>query len=326
MKPPRILPRTRPLPRRGVALLIVLGVLIVTLSASAILITSAADARLHRQISDASQLADDLLRAADRPIEHWLNIDASKVVLPPDAATPGVVILHDQWTVPDRTRLELKITAFDQCGMVPMQQLARAGSPLRLALDAQTLEELDSMSGGAFAPETPLGLDMLAAEWVTPADGPPPMAVFPAIPDKGAIALEADPVSGGAPPDHATLGVRALGGLVATHNRDPVRINISTAPLPLVRAAMRAAGQSVDIDAIIDARRHGRSAVTISGTGRAGGASDVPQIVTSSDRWAFRIDVRAGLLRRSWWAVYAPATDRRNYHAWTCVQRLMIND
>lgn len=113
--------------RRGVALLIVLAALILSATATALLVTQAATIQAQRRVDRCCLLADDLLKSADGPIGNWLSHDADEVVLSDKALSPKVGVLSDCWVDRD-TEYQIQITAFDQCGMVPFS-IARSGSP-----------------------------------------------------------------------------------------------------------------------------------------------------------------------------------------------------
>jgi hypothetical protein len=313
--------------RRGAALLIVLATLMVTMAAATILLSAAADVRLQRHLAEAELLADDALQAAEAPIQHWLDRESAKIVLPVDAAVPAITVVNDRWTFPRRhendkqLEIELTITAFDQRGMVPMR-LARSGSPLRLSLPSDVLAQLDMARLPPESDPAPLGLDLLTSDAEVGFD------VFPRLPPSpvrrfGDASAEDEPTSAAPAP-------LAIGALVATHNFDPVRINANTAPMPLVEAALRLAGRG-GLEQIVAARAAGKLTNPGERTNAARDSDDsagsIPQIVASSDCWAFRIDVHVALLRRSWWAIYAPGRDDPNTpqrETWRCVQRLPI--
>ncbi len=331
--------------RRGVALLIVLATLMVAITAATILLVAAADVRVQRDFAHDELIAQNLLAAVETPIQAWLENESAQVVLPPDVRMPAVNVLHDCWKIEitspsgesdhanNEIEVEIIITAFDQYGMVPMR-LARSGAPLRLSLPAEVLLRLDALQLPPESDPTPLGLDLFNSA-LTDDDADVP--VFTRATSADSV------VFGDAPADDfsrrmpgATADI-ALGGLVATHNHDPVRININTAPLLLVGAALRAAGTS-GLEQIVESRRKGKSASA--GRERAKRetsdsieARSIPQIVTASDRWSFRIDLHvwgvggAGGLWHSWWATYAPAPDDPDTpqrETWGCVQRLPI--
>ena len=141
--------------RRGAALLIVLAALILTVTASVSLARLASTTKMQGKLDRAAIMADDLLRATEAPIIAWLESESAQVVLPPEVEAPRIGVLHDTWS-DGKLAYELDITAWDQCGMVPIQ-LARSGSPLRLALSADVRRALDQVK---IKPNEPPGLDL----------------------------------------------------------------------------------------------------------------------------------------------------------------------
>ncbi len=314
--------------RRGAALLIVLAALILTVTASVSLARLASTTKMQRTLDRAAILADDILRATEAPILTWLEHESAQVVLPPEVEAPRIGVLPDTWS-DGKVAYELDIIAWDQCGMVPIQ-LARSGSPLRLALPADVRRALDQVK---IKPNEPPGLDLFLGRVIS-TDGD--IRVFPRslhtqplvfkdpfAPSAAQPSVDDDP-SQADPPTAST--VPAVGALVATHSGGASgrggggggRINVNTAPLDVVKHALRAAGRG-GLKLVLAARAEGRSVPL--GDLRVSSSSSraAPQIVGSSVAWSFRIDVQVGPLRRSWWAVYVKT--RSN---WECVQRLAI--
>lgn len=329
--------------RRGAALLIVLTVLVLTVTACAILAQSAATTQLQRNVDSCGRAADLLLVAAEDPIQDWLDSKSAKAVVDPDSDQPRVAVLHDRWRLDDRD-CELTITAWDQCGMVPWD-LVRNASPLRLLASAEALARFDQLNAESANAVSSHGLDLLvdpagdATQSLFPSAAPSeaPAILFagaqsnePAREERSPSATASD-VVGGVP-----VG-GPVGGILATHNRGAA-INVNTAPIPLVEAAMRLAGREAagGIAQIVAARRQGKPAsagtATVAGAPPPDGAPR-PTITSSSNSWSFRIDIRVESVRRSWWAVYQPASGRQKTnhrpsktanHAWECVQRLAV--
>ncbi len=302
--------------RRGAALLIVLATLILAAGASVTIAVAASTQRLTRELARRTLIADDLLRAAESPILAWVEAESQEVVLPPDSAVPQVEILHDVFTAGE-TRYELHITAWDQCGMVPVGA-ARSGSPLRLALPPDVRQCLDRLTiPEGVAP----GLDLFLA--VMEPGGV--VSVFPMPVDTELLrfAASGDEI----PPDPAPASAHgspeaawqqlAIGSLAATHN--PGLINVNTAPAELLEAALRSAGRG-GLEQILAARAEGRLAPTAGGPQAGVALRGSPQPVATSTSWAMRIDVAVGALHRSWWAVYTKSASTQ----WECVQRLAI--
>ena len=320
---------TRQLSRRhGAALLIVLATLVMVVTATVGVARMASTTKSHRLIAERTMIADDLLDVAERPILDWLARESTEVVLPPDVTTPVVTVLHDVWQ-DQGARYQLQITAWDQCGMVPIL-VGRSGSPLRLAVPFEVLHLLDRLS---LRRNETAGLDLFVNS-ARSADG---IDVFPepelTEPQLFGVANQdntstpaADMTASWEPADRVAIGAH-----IATHN--PGRVNVNTAPIELVRQAMRQAGRG-GLDQIIDARSEGQLATLVDGPGSEGDGRrgrnqrrSTVQLTGESTAWAFRIDIgvglpRGGAVRRSWWAVYVLADES----GWECVQRLAILD
>lgn len=271
---------------RGMALLLTLVALVVVTSATVTLVRMVLTDRTRVRRDAETVLAGDLLRASERPILKWLTTRSESVVLPADADEPRVLVLDDAWTVGE-TPFELRLTAFDQAGMISIAA-ARTGSPLRPLLPAGFRRELDEL---AEPPARRFGLDLL------------PGSPFP---------------SGGDQPGAAGI---TPGALVATHFDDPAWLNVHTAPLSLIRAVYRLAGTG-GVELIEKARTEGKNVGALPPPSEQAKAESLPRLATRSDGWAFRIDLRVGAVRRSFWAVYRRAPEAE----WSCVQRLLIHD
>jgi hypothetical protein len=120
----------------------------------------------------------------------------------------------------------------------------------------------------------------------------------------------------------------AVGGLVATHNGSgrssgAGSINVNTAPVELIEAAMRSSGMG-GIEQIIAARAQGKLAVAPHRESLPNKQSNRIQFAAASAIWSFRIDIHVGPLRRSWWATYSRTG--RQASGWECIQRLAITE
>lgn len=289
--------------RRGIALLLVLALLVLIVPLAVGLAQRASVAALNDKVTHHEVMAGSLREQIESgPLATWLSRDSSRIVLPPEARTPRVEILRESWVLDD-VECEVRLTAWDQCGMAPLH-LVRNGSPLRSALPAAILQRLDASAWATLS--EPFGLDQFSA----PVDSTAfiPGGVLSAFPSGG----DAD--------------VHALGAWVTTH---PVgssgSINVNTAPLPLIEAVMSQAGRG-GIEVILSARREGRLATLPAAAATSRGSDqqrsgEAPRLVSVSSTWAVRIDVRVGTAQRSWWTVHRQSTGR-----WECVQRCVIPD
>jgi len=302
---------TTPLSNRGIALLITLAVVVVTLSALGALVRVASTARAARTSETALSAADDLLFAVEPAIRRWLEQQSQRIALAPQTTVPGLAIFSSKWTLPavqdqaaDPITIELYVSAFDQLGMTPWSAVI-AGSPLRTTLPTEVLRAVTACARNT---DRSPGLDILQA-------GHRNVAVFPS-----GIDLE------------SSSGEKciAVGSLVATYNpavsssasgaslEVPPRINVSTAPIPLIESALRLQGLG-GLEQIIQARTQGRHPTIAPSAARRSDPS-IPELTTSSNAWSFRIDVRIGSIRKSWWAVYMRLSK------WECVQRFVIDE
>lgn len=304
--------------RRGVALLITLAAIVIAIVACTSLARVAITTSLTRSIDSRSERAADLLRAAEAPILLWLRERAPHIVLPPDATSPAILVLDDVISVEIDT-VRLTLTAWDQRGMAPSSLLVR-GVPTRSAVPSDMLDHIDDArkTRGNVLDQSP-GLDLFDA----------PESPFPTF-------TANEPMRFGGATSGSSRGFEsraALGAYVATHNPPPheprqrrsrrrkrpqTAINVNTAPIELIEAAMRMAGLR-GIEQIIDARERGEPA-TAAGTAVGQALPNAPALIATSDVWSFRIDATIGTLNRSWWAVYT-----KDQGAWRCVQRLAID-
>ncbi len=271
----------------------VLGTLVVTTTSLSLLVRQAATRAVASKANANGELLTDVLRAADAPIQQWLTQDSQRAVLPPNATEPRIDVLNDTITLTeDGPTIDLTIRAWDQQGMVPLDAILN-GAPLRLAAPPEIREQVDD----ADLPDRHLpGLDLLRG-------------TLPAFPQ----------------PDTPSIGAT-----IATHNpittpgrqRLAARINVATAPKPLLEAALRAASRS-GIEVILDARRNGQP-VPLGDLPQLGEQrQNAPRLVGVSSCWSFRIDaaISSSGQRRAWWAIYANQGGE-----WSLVQRLVIDD
>jgi hypothetical protein len=316
--------------RKGAALLLVLGTLILVSTAAAILVSAASSATLRRTLDASELLADDLLIAAEAPIQQWLTEKSARAVPSPEASEPMISILRHSWNgAPNEGGgdFELQITAWDQRGMLPAQ-LVEASSAWRALLPSGFTQIPHSLADEASSAGLDQHLYIGGVDAKGHLTGP-----FPAAPVTEPIECfgEADRAA-----SHSSAGeparterTVATGSFLDTHHSEPYALNVNTAPIALLRRCFEASHVS-GIDQIMAARRQGKPAsssgrITLPGTD----PEHSLQLVSSSSVWAFRIDVRVNRLRKSWWAVYEPArsaskSSKTKQSSWECVQRLVI--
>ncbi len=283
--------------RHGVALLLVLAMIVLIVPAAVGFSQRALLANLEERHSGQGQIADSIRAQLESgPIQHWLSAESGKVVLPVEAPSSRVDILHELWRFGD-CQYEVHVTAWDQCGMVPLSSVA-GGSPLRAAIPGDILQRINAADAAKLEL---VGLDQFSLDPLELERGAVP-SPFPSPDEKDVL---------------------SVGAWIATRPVGPNgAVNVNTAPMPLVEAALAAAGRG-GIEVVLAARRDGRVAPLPKALERdaSGRADDTPRLVGSSSCWSVRIDVRVGSMQRSWWTVYRQASGR-----WECVQRLVITD
>jgi hypothetical protein len=278
--------------RRGQALLLVLGVLLLILPIAAAVSRRAVHLKFSRAITNDAAVVEDLRVAAERRIHEWLAQESSFIVLPPDIDVPRVNVAHHSWTFRDQP-YEFRIIALDQRGLVPFQAV-HTSSPLRLFVPESVARVVDGVD---IAPDSILGLDVMAHE-------APSRSVFPLC-------------------DGTADDVLRVGEYVATHNGDADSagaLNVNTAPISVIERIMLLQGRG-GLELVIAARTAGELATVPSAQGDDPALSPLPALIAQSDTWSFRIDLRAGLARRSWWLVCQSGGSGN----WMCVQWIPID-
>ena len=299
---------------RGTALLIVLGTLLLTISAAVIAASAATTRQFRVRLDRDTQICEGLLHATHAPILHWLQEESYDIVLPlgtHDGGVAGVAVLDDEMALDDAI-IRVRITAWDECGKVG-PGLLRSGSPFRSEVPTTVLRQLDDLGSNG---RPPLGLDLFHPE---PTDE---LRIFPT-----AGGAEDDPAGPLRRTSSSEKETPVLGTIIATHNDGPSRINLNTAPPRVIRQALRLAGRG-GIEQIIAARSEGER-IRLGALPRDGEpGTRAPELVARSDAWSMRIDLEVNRVRRSWWVVYAQERSRHRTsdRDWRCVQRLAINE
>jgi uncharacterized protein (DUF2384 family) len=273
--------------RRGVALLVTLMTMTVLFAGVAIIATVRSTDAVTSTHSLDEILVRDLLRSSESPILLWLNDQSGEVVLDPESVAPMVSILNDELMINEKAT-RLKITAWDQYGMIPLNA------------DALGLDDA-------------LGLNIEEVPWR--GSSHPGLDLV----DEGALRRGVIPS-----PENPD----AIGGLVATHNPWPSRsgatrsrsvasLNINTAPRSLVEAFFSAFNLG-ETESIFEKRLIDEQAVYTASSQDP--QQDSMRIVSVSRLWSFRIDVMVGTIQHSWWSTYA-----RQGGSWRLVQRIGIS-
>ncbi|MEM1185652.1 MAG: hypothetical protein AAGI53_11725 [Planctomycetota bacterium] len=287
--------------RRGVGLLLVLAVLVVSTTAALTMARQAATWRVSRSIDDDASLSRELILGAKPIILLWLTEASSSVIMSPEVHLPATLVSRDAFDTHLGTAT-VEITAFDQSAMTPWQLAADFDAPVTMPrVDTDVVPGLDLLvdrpdspvypQGNASASFTPFG----TARVTTPPDTP----------------------QGDGPWLGATFATHAID---ATNRRRTRRvswtINVNTAPMWLLEQVLSDTDTN-SIDVIRNARANGNSAtppvrsVDFKGT--------TVSLSARSDRWAIRTDVKLDGVGTSTWQIFV-----RRGQEWLQEQCLVI--
>ena len=253
--------------QRGVAMLLVLAVLTVVVSAVAIIARVRTTEVLTRSHAVHRAQLGQLMEASDAPIRAWLKDYAGGVVLPLDTGAPYLLVSEKRDIVHEHYEVQIQITAWDQLGMYPRNA---EDLGLRIPMDMEKFAWFDS----------PLpGLDAGGSR-----------SDFPSSEEPASV--------GGLVATHNPWPRRSG----TTRARGGTQININTAPDELLEDVFERLGLG-DPGWILEKRAAGE---LVTMTQQIVGADQAPiNIVSVSRVWSFRIDAQIGTIRRSCWCVYA---------------------
>lgn len=312
--------------RRGIALLFVLVAIVLGLTAATIAAQVAVTATVTRRLDRNLLETDDVAASLAPRIERWLVAESQRAVVPPDGEMPAIGIADETVDLGDGKEMGVRVTAFDQHGMVPWGEVL-TGGPMSGHLSPGTVEAIRLAPRTAGDASVPPGLDLL--------EGSGSRAVWPAHAtlESGSVTRRFSGVvgmpdsSGTDSFDDGSLARHAIGTLVATHvPGQRAAINVNTAPRELIAMAEALTGRSV-WSVVEEARRQGKPA-SVGAFASVGStylgspdaeADSLPTFIASSDVWSFRVDVTIDRARSAWWLTYM-----RSDRGWTLRQRLRI--
>jgi len=273
--------------RRGIALLVVLGFIVVAsgavIASARIAATSGMASRQH----DASLRSAPLMNGIRSACSQWLDRRADTAVADADLPYGAVVVMDDTVETPDGP-VSVRIHAYDQ--------------DTRLPFELTALEGLGLQSDGAGGDR--LELSVLDAAAADPADASRRTALFPSVVDRPAL-----------------IGNLRDPGLAADAQRGPLRLNPRTVPLELLESVFGKDAEQIG-EQLREwrAKASGRSGAPSLTEVAASGQRDVSW-QSASSAWAFRIDVEApNLQTRSIWAVYEDADDGWELAQWHIIR------
>lgn len=275
--------------RVGLAMLMALATVVMVLAGVTAGLTALHGARQSARSSEVDGRLLAGLRQGERLASAWLRASSADVVLPPDGG--GLVLVDDRFVLADGEG-RLSVVAYDGLAGIP-GCLAQRGSAMRLALPSALTDLAVPPITPAQAERSSHLLDSLGLP-----DGVPR---FPRCnsgqgriwraPGAGTSATS-DPLPSSGPSLAETIAFRSDG-----------RINLNTAPAPLLRTAYSVLGLG-GVDAVLERRQAQLPAEPPAGTQPA--ASGL-RLVAQSDRWQMLIVVSWQGVSRSWWVDFTTA-------------------
>jgi hypothetical protein len=299
-------------------MLLVLVALVLGLTAATIAAQVAVTATLTRKLDRAQEVADDAANGTLARIERWLTTESDRAVAPVTATGPAIGVVDETVPVEAGTSMTVRITAYDQRGMVPWAEVGSLGR-LATAIPSDVRETI----AGAGQGETVPGLDLLEIPRAGEGPSRPVWPEHASVTSPNAIRHygQADETPPMLDASEETEGPESIGSLVATHCSGRPAINVNTAPRELIGFVEGLTQRSVW--EIVEERRAAGKPASVAGIGpSAGGNQDddgMPTFVSTSDTWSFRVDVTYGSVRSSWWLTYT-----RSDRGWLLRQRLRV--
>jgi hypothetical protein len=309
-----------------VGLLLVLAGLVLGVTAATIAAQVALTAHRVGRLDRAQVVVDDVAASTERRIERWLVERSASAVAPVDAAIPAIGLVDETIRLDEGRMLLVRVTAFDQRGMLPWDAAIRS-DPIASLLSERVRE---AVRAAHTAGDVPLGLDLfpLPTEAMDVLVWPSHASVLPADAPRsfGAPRVDASEGSGRIDRGAGDAGADSIGSQIGTHCRGRAAINVNTAPRPLIALAEQLLQRSV-WDKVALARAEGRAVTDIGAAStvpvdlaRSGGEDEsTPTLIVGSDVWSFRIDATLDAARSAWWVTYT-----RSDRGWVLAQRLRV--
>jgi hypothetical protein len=283
--------RVPPRSPRAVALLMVLGTLVVVSAFIAALAAAALEFRQTRATQQSAELAEQCRLSAEAVIERWLRIESASVCIPPLADRPCLGVLSDRISLTDgdgTLDVQIRIDALDQCGLLSWRTIQNF--PLLTGHIPPSVLSLVRAQGARIVDDRP------------PAEASQPTRVVPVF-EHPAPTTFGQPGQPGAP--GSIDDSPAVLSFVADPSCTELPVNVNTAPAALLRALL--AGQQVSaVENVLAARRQGApySGLFDRAPSPKPAPASEPSLTTTSQCWAFRVDVRVNRYAKSWWLVY----------------------
>ena len=276
--------------RHGLAMLMALATVVLVLAGVTAGLTAVHGARQSARSSDVDARLLAGLRQGERLASAWLKASSADLVLPPDGG--GLVLVDDRFILADGEG-RLSVVAYDGLAGIPAC-LAQRGSALRLALPSALTELAVPPISPAQAERSSHLLDSLGL--------PEGVRRFPrASWGEGRIWRA---FGSGTPADSSPAPSAEPSLAEAISFRSDGRINLNTAPAPLLRTAYSVLGLG-GVDKVLERRQAQQTSEPPAGTQPAANGL---RLVAQSDRWQMLITVSWQGISRSWWVDYATAS------------------
>jgi len=272
---------------RGVAMLMALATLVIVLAGVTAGLAALRGAHQSAWVSEVDGRLLAGLRQGERLANAWLNANASGVVLPP--AGGGILLVDDRFILPSGAG-RLSVVAYDGLAGIPAF-LAQRGSAMRTALPAAWMGLTIPAINPGQADQSAYLIDGLELPEGTARFPTPPLGrgrVWKAAMVSSPFIAEAQPI-----PDPSLAEIIAF--------RSDGRINLNTAPEPLLRTAYSVLGLG-GVEKVLEARRLSQASQAPVG---APATANRLRLVAQSDRWQMLISVSWQDIHRSWWVDFS---------------------
>ena len=260
--------------RQGMALLLVLATCLIASAAAVGAVAAIARSRSAAIVEQQQAAIDVLRRDAEAAVAEWCRRAGVTLVTPPQRPWRPTLVVEATWPDADgRPSGSLRAWVWDGCSSHP-PAVFQAGHPLGLACAGPWPAALRR----ATAIERQRS-DLLAIVELQPGQQRFPDPIDRAG-DDGALALAIAPHADG-------------------------RVNINTAPLPLIAAIARELDVPLDLDRLRRDRERGLRQQLPPADAAHGDRLAGVRLIDRTDRWQALIDLRLGSLRRTWWVAFA---------------------
>ena len=267
----------------GLAMLMALAAVVLVLAGLTAGLTALHGARQSIWASEIDARMLIGLRQGERLASAWLKADRAGVVLPPEGG--GILLVDDRFVLEDGEG-RLSVVAYDGLAGIPAC-LAQPGSALRTAMPAALLSLAVPPVSQANTEQSSYLLDSLVLPEGVPrfprdrqGQGRVWKTAEVAVPYRNGSRESSDPSLA------ETISFRSDG-----------RINLNTAPVPLLRTVYATLG----LGGVDEVLQHRQALKTSIPPGGASSGANGLRLVAQSDQWQMLITVSWQDFSRSWW-------------------------